>query len=278
MRRSLGTTSIGSGPCCARWAPVTIRPGCSAGRPTAACRPTRHRRARWRAPECTPRRTIELLGKPYRPNRDVSLHGSANVRPHCTCRYYARTPLGGTPLSQGGRARMTVRVGINGFGRIGRQSLKALIERAPDVEVVAVNDLVDTAMNALLFKHDSTYGAYPDPSITRDSLIIDLLVIQVLKERDPAALPWGALGVDIVLESTGIFTDARRRPAPPSSAVGVHRQRPRPRTRTSRSSSASTRTATTRRPTTSSATPAAPRTASRRRPRSSTTAGPSSAG
>ena len=56
---------------------------------------------------------------------------------------------------------MTVRVGINGFGRIGRQSLKALIERAPDVEVVAVNDLVDTAMNALLFKHDSTYGAYP---------------------------------------------------------------------------------------------------------------------
>ena len=56
---------------------------------------------------------------------------------------------------------MTVRVGINGFGRIGRQSLKALIERAPDVEVVAVNDLVDTEMNALLFKHDSTYGAYP---------------------------------------------------------------------------------------------------------------------
>ena len=56
---------------------------------------------------------------------------------------------------------MTVRVGINGFGRIGRQSLKALIERAPDVEVVAVNDLVETSLNALLFKHDSTYGAYP---------------------------------------------------------------------------------------------------------------------
>ena len=56
---------------------------------------------------------------------------------------------------------MTTRVGINGFGRIGRQSLKALIERAPDVEVVAVNDLVDAEMNALLFKHDSTYGAYP---------------------------------------------------------------------------------------------------------------------
>ena len=56
---------------------------------------------------------------------------------------------------------MTTRVGINGFGRIGRQSLKALIERAPDVEVVAINDLVDTELNALLFKHDSTYGAYP---------------------------------------------------------------------------------------------------------------------
>ena len=58
---------------------------------------------------------------------------------------------------------MATRVGINGFGRIGRQSLKALIERAPDLEVVAVNDLVDPKMNALLFKHDSTYGAYPGP-------------------------------------------------------------------------------------------------------------------
>ena len=59
---------------------------------------------------------------------------------------------------------MATRVGINGFGRIGRQSLKALIERAPDVEVVAVNDLVETSLNALLFKHDSTYGAYPGSS------------------------------------------------------------------------------------------------------------------
>ena len=104
---------------------------------------------------------------------------------------------------------MTVRVGINGFGRIGRQSLKALIERAPDVEVVAVNDLVETSLNALLFKHDSTYGAYPGTvDHTENSLIIDGREIKVLKERDPAALPWGALGVDIVLESTGIFTDA----------------------------------------------------------------------
>ena len=104
---------------------------------------------------------------------------------------------------------MATRVGINGFGRIGRQSLKALIERAPDVEVVAVNDLVDTPMNALLFKHDSTYGAYPgDVDHTDDALIIDGREIKVLKEKDPAALPWGDLGVDIVLESTGIFTDA----------------------------------------------------------------------
>jgi glyceraldehyde 3-phosphate dehydrogenase len=104
---------------------------------------------------------------------------------------------------------MAVRVGINGFGRIGRQSLKALIERAPDVEVVAVNDLVETSLNALLFKHDSTYGAYPGTvDHTDDSLIVDGREIRVLKEKDPAALPWGDLGVDIVLESTGIFTDA----------------------------------------------------------------------
>ncbi len=106
---------------------------------------------------------------------------------------------------------MTVRVGINGFGRIGRQSLKALIERAPDIEVVAVNDLVDTSLNALLFEHDSTYGAYPGTvDHTEDSLIIDGRQIKVLKEKDPAALPWGDLGVDIVLESTGIFTDATK--------------------------------------------------------------------
>ncbi len=106
---------------------------------------------------------------------------------------------------------MTVRVGINGFGRIGRQSLKALIERAPEIEVVAVNDLVETELNALLFKHDSTYGAYPGTvDHTDSSLIVDGHEIKVLKERDPAALPWADLGVDIVLESTGLFTDATK--------------------------------------------------------------------
>ena len=104
---------------------------------------------------------------------------------------------------------MTVRVGINGFGRIGRQSLKAILERAPDLEVVAVNDLVETSMNALLFKHDSTYGAYHGTvEHTDDALIIDGREIKVLQVKDPAALPWGDLGVDIVLESTGLFTDA----------------------------------------------------------------------
>jgi glyceraldehyde 3-phosphate dehydrogenase len=106
---------------------------------------------------------------------------------------------------------MTTRVGINGFGRIGRQSLKAMIERAPDVEVVAVNDLVDAEMNAHLFKYDSTYGQYPGEVKAGDSsIIIDGREIRILAEKDPANLPWKDLGVDIVLESTGIFTDATK--------------------------------------------------------------------
>jgi glyceraldehyde 3-phosphate dehydrogenase len=104
---------------------------------------------------------------------------------------------------------MTTRVGINGFGRIGRQTLKAIIERAPELEVVAVNDIVDTAMNALLFKHDSTYGAYPGTvTHTDDALVIDGAVVKVLQVSSPEALPWKDLGVDVVIESTGRFTDA----------------------------------------------------------------------
>jgi len=104
---------------------------------------------------------------------------------------------------------MSVRVGINGFGRIGRQSLKALIERTPDAEVVAVNDIVDVPTNALLFKHDSTYGAFPgEVSHTEDSIVVDGREIRVLQVSDPAQLPWKDLGVDIVIESTGRFTDA----------------------------------------------------------------------
>jgi glyceraldehyde 3-phosphate dehydrogenase len=106
---------------------------------------------------------------------------------------------------------MTVRVGINGFGRIGRQSLRALIERTPEVEVVAVNDLVDARMDALLFKRDSTYGAYQgEVDHTDDALVVDGREIKVFQETDPRALPWGDLGVDIVLESTGKFRGAGR--------------------------------------------------------------------
>ena len=106
---------------------------------------------------------------------------------------------------------MTTRVGINGFGRIGRQSLKALIERTPEAEVVAINDLVDPAMNALLLKHDSTYGTYAgEVSSEGDELVVDGRRIKVFGEKDPAAIPWGDLGVDIVIESTGLFTDATK--------------------------------------------------------------------
>jgi glyceraldehyde 3-phosphate dehydrogenase len=106
---------------------------------------------------------------------------------------------------------MTVRVGINGFGRIGRQSLKAILERAPELEVVAVNDLVDVPTNALLFAHDSTYGNFHGTvSHTDDSIVINGKKIKVLQIKDPAQLPWKDLGVEIVIESTGIFTDAEK--------------------------------------------------------------------
>jgi len=106
---------------------------------------------------------------------------------------------------------MAVRVGINGFGRIGRQSLKALLERTPEVEVVAVNDLVDVPMNALLFAHDSTYGNFHGTvTHTDDAIVINGKKVQVLQIKDPAQLPWKDLGVDLVIESTGIFTDAEK--------------------------------------------------------------------
>src|SRR5512141_1646410 len=106
---------------------------------------------------------------------------------------------------------MTVRVGINGFGRIGRQSLKAILERSPELEVVAVNDLVDVPTNALLFAHDSTYGNFHGTvTHTDDAIVINGKTIKVLQIKDPATLPWADLGVDIVIESTGIFTDAEK--------------------------------------------------------------------
>ncbi len=105
---------------------------------------------------------------------------------------------------------MTIRVGINGFGRIGRQSLKAMLERHPkDLEVVAINDLTDTQTNAHLLKYDSTYGRFPgEVEATADMLIVNGRKIKVLAQRDPAQIPWGDLGVQLVIESTGFFTDA----------------------------------------------------------------------
>ena len=113
------------------------------------------------------------------------------------------------------------RVAINGFGRIGRQSLKAILERyADDLEVVAVNDLTDNETLAHLLRHDSTYGPFDgEISATEDQIIIDYydedndehhLEMAALAEKDPAKLPWRDMGVDIVIESTGRFTDAEK--------------------------------------------------------------------
>src|SRR5579864_4311554 len=107
---------------------------------------------------------------------------------------------------------MAIRVGINGFGRIGRQVLKALLDRHPDdVEVVAINDLFDTATNAHLFKYDSNYGVYPgDVEARANSFVVDGQEIAVTAEREPGAIPWKKFGAQIVIESTGLFTDATR--------------------------------------------------------------------
>ncbi len=107
---------------------------------------------------------------------------------------------------------MATRIGINGFGRIGRQSMKALMERYPrEIEVVAVNDLTDTKTNAHLLKYDSTYGHFPgEVEATADSLIVNGHAVKVLSQRDPATIPWGDLGVELVIESTGLFTDATK--------------------------------------------------------------------
>src|SRR6186997_2303691 len=105
---------------------------------------------------------------------------------------------------------MGIRVGINGFGRIGRQVVRAAkLQNKSDIDFVAVNDLTDTKTLAHLFKYDSVHGSYQgDVEAGKDSIIIDGDEIKVLAEKDPAALPWKDLGVDIVLESTGRFTDA----------------------------------------------------------------------
>ena len=102
---------------------------------------------------------------------------------------------------------MTIRVGINGFGRIGRNYFRALLEQGADIEIVAVNDLGDTATTAHLLKYDTILGRLKaEVSHTADTITVDGHTIKVLSERNPADIPWGELGVDIVIESTGIFT------------------------------------------------------------------------
>jgi glyceraldehyde 3-phosphate dehydrogenase len=105
---------------------------------------------------------------------------------------------------------MAIKVGINGFGRIGRQVFKAIRDSYPNaLDVVAVNDIGDKATMAHLLKYDSNYGKFDGSvEVAEDGLVIDGKLLKILSQRDPANLGWGALGVDIVIESTGLFTDA----------------------------------------------------------------------
>jgi glyceraldehyde 3-phosphate dehydrogenase len=101
---------------------------------------------------------------------------------------------------------------VNGFGRIGRQSLKAILDRHPgNLEVVAINDLADPQTSAHLLAYDTNYGRFPGQvSYADGQLNVNGQVVKVLSEKNPAAIPWGDLGVDIVIESSGVFTDAER--------------------------------------------------------------------
>jgi glyceraldehyde 3-phosphate dehydrogenase (phosphorylating) len=108
---------------------------------------------------------------------------------------------------------MATRVGINGFGRIGRQSLKAILDRHPhDIEVVAINDITDSATNAHLFRYDSTYGRFDGTVevVDNDDIAINGKKIRVFAHKDPAEIPWAEEGAQIVIESTGFFTDATK--------------------------------------------------------------------
>ncbi|MGW4799323.1 type I glyceraldehyde-3-phosphate dehydrogenase [Nonomuraea sp. NPDC004297] len=106
---------------------------------------------------------------------------------------------------------MSIRVGVNGFGRIGRNFWRAVAASGKDIEIVAVNDLTDTATLAHLLKYDSILGRLPyEVKATSDEITVDGKAIKVFAERDPGKLPWGDLGIDVVLESTGLFTDATK--------------------------------------------------------------------
>jgi len=118
---------------------------------------------------------------------------------------------------------MAVKVGINGFGRIGRQVFKAIKERHGDeLEVVAINDLYDVKMNAHLFKYDSNYGIYEGKvEVSDNKLTIDDKLVKVFAERNPGALPWKDLGVEIVIEATGVFRDGIGKNGKPGANVHI---------------------------------------------------------
>jgi len=122
---------------------------------------------------------------------------------------------------------MPTNIGINGFGRIGRQVFKAIHERhGNDLSIVAINDLFDTATNASLLKYDSNYGINPMAVEVSDAdLVVDGTRIRVFSEKDPGNIPWKSMGVDIVIESTGIFTDALGDPAKGRPGADVHIKR-----------------------------------------------------
>jgi len=106
---------------------------------------------------------------------------------------------------------VTIKVGINGFGRIGRNFYRAIVESGADIEIVGVNDLTDNKTLAHLLKYDTVLGRFPlSVSYDENNIIVDGKPIRALEERDPANLPWGELGADIVIESTGFFTDATK--------------------------------------------------------------------
>jgi glyceraldehyde 3-phosphate dehydrogenase len=106
---------------------------------------------------------------------------------------------------------LTIKVGINGFGRIGRNVLRSAMQEDPNIEIVAVNDLTDAKTLAHLLKYDSVHGRFPhDVQVVDGGFTIDGKLVRVLADRDPANLPWGSLGVEVVVESTGFFTDAEK--------------------------------------------------------------------
>lgn len=119
---------------------------------------------------------------------------------------------------------MSVKIGINGFGRIGRQVFKAISEKYPDtLEIAAINDIFDIETNASLLKYDSSYGVYDKTvEIGNGTLLVDGKRIKVFSEKDPGNLPWKDTGVDIVIESTGIFTDAKSDPARGNVGADAH--------------------------------------------------------